>query len=319
MVTSVLGTPEDTAHPAIFRPMLLPALLVALCCTTPDWGHRNRFAPGEPLLMDLPAAFGWKDGLALRFTSAYTAAHYRETQESGAYYVMDLEEAGMDAEAAWTRGAWQVALRVPFRYQWGGFMDPALNAYHGFLGLPNYGRELFPDNRYALEVGDADGPWWTGRPDRWAAGRPELALRRRASGVTARAVVRGHGAAAPSRALGAEAARPMGAAWRLGLAAAYVRRRPDGGYPAGTARSGIWARLDAERAVQAGAFGAGLRGGTPFLQGTGSPKLEKMPIEIVFGYRRTTRTGAWHLTFSEDLAYTAPDFTLALTWTWRVD
>ena len=103
-----------------------------------------------------------------RFVTAlsidYTSIYINETKEEWSA-LMDMEMTVLDLSVAYgiTKGL-NIALAAPWISQNDGFLDSPLEAYHGFFGFPNYGREDGPVNEFGYHVVVDGETWFEARP-----------------------------------------------------------------------------------------------------------------------------------------------------------
>ncbi len=68
-----------------------------------------------------------------------------------------------------------IGAAICFNIAYGGIFDPLIQGFHGFLNLPNQGRETVSDNRFLVHVENSNGTWMD--CDRLRAGLGHVTLR----------------------------------------------------------------------------------------------------------------------------------------------
>lgn len=263
----------------------------------------------------VPHPIGQDSGVNIRLTQRYTAMNYLVDGPSWRYD-MDMEIWQWMADVSLRGGSTEWMVSVPVSLQWGGFMDPFLNWYHGALRLPNYNRDSQPPNRHHFQFEDANGELWTERPGVWKLGAPMISV---------------HRAGRIPITLSAKLPIADGQTWDIGAVTRFNRQV--------TSESGAFGRVGwiwRERGTMAPyshvtstptvsvgywirpktlTFVAELSTFPSIFERTQLPKLEKQSIELILGGHIPTRWGRVTLSFSEDLSYLAPDFTIGLRFT----
>ncbi len=292
--------------------MMVLLLLWLQSSGDPTLGHQNQYALFRKWMTSVPHPIGQEAGVGWRVTQRYTAMNFTD-DGPGWRYDLDMEISQWVADVSLRRGSVEWMLSMPISMQWGGVMDPFMNWYHAELGLPNYNRDNQPPNRHAFEFGDADGAFWHDRSGVWKAGAPILSAHRSGRlpltlsakpplfdsntwdvGVETRFEV---GATPQSGAFGR-----VGGIWRQrGGQSPFkdVKSTP-------TLSLGYWTRPTTLT------FVAELSTFPSLFERTQLPKLEKQSIEVVLGGHIPTPWGRLTLSFSEDLSYLAPDFTIGV-------
>jgi len=89
-----------------------------------------------------------RDTLKVRVDSAYSNVFETGTSSTNSF-IADMEIWRLALNAAYAlRDDLEVGLEIPFLQLWHGFLDPFIQDFHNFFGLPNGGRKQFPDNQY---------------------------------------------------------------------------------------------------------------------------------------------------------------------------
>lgn len=85
---------------------------------------------------------------------------YSNASSSNHRILMDMEAVVLDARLAYgLTDTFSLGMRLPAVSMWDGVMDEALENYHTFLGLPNYGKEKSPENVFTYII-RKDGRAW---------------------------------------------------------------------------------------------------------------------------------------------------------------
>jgi len=74
------------------------------------------------------------------------------------------------------RNQLELSLRVPLLFPGSGIFDSPIQRFHSWFNMPNGGRELRPNNRFAYRIDNAKGTRWQSR-NRWQMGNVELSAR----------------------------------------------------------------------------------------------------------------------------------------------
>lgn len=130
-------------------------LLGLLALAAPVWAEWG--------LLDQPQTFPWSVGLApsalegppstqdaLRFrvSELWLNTHRQFGEGASMAQLVDMEAWSTTASALWSpRPGWELRGQGQFLTTGPGILDPALNAFHSALGLPNQGREGLPSNQ----------------------------------------------------------------------------------------------------------------------------------------------------------------------------
>ncbi|MEN9839056.1 MAG: hypothetical protein RL177_535 [Bacteroidota bacterium] len=295
--------------------MMLLLLLWLQAFGDPSLGHQNQYPLFRKWMTSVPQPIAQESGFGWRLTQRYTAMNYRV---DGRYwrYDLDMEISEWVADVSLRRGSFEWMLTVPASMQWGGFMDPFLNWYHTKLSLPNYNRDTQEPNRHVFRFEDEDGALWTESPGVWVLRAPVLSVH--------------HDAFVP---LTVSAKLPVFDAdtWDVGIETRFMANNSPSSGVFGRV-GGIWRqRGDAApfsniRSTPTFSLGywtqpkrltfVGEVSTYPSLfERTRLPKLEKQSIELVLGGHVPTPWGRLTLSFSEDLSYLAPDFTIGVRFT----
>lgn len=281
----------------------------------PSLGHQNQYPLFRKWMTSVPHPIRQESGLGWRVTQRYTAMNY-SVDGPDWRYDLDMEISEWVADVSLRRGTVEWMVSVPVSLQWGGFMDPFLNWYHQKLRLPNYNRDMQEPNRHSFRFEDADGALWNESPGVWTLRAPVVSVHH--SGfipltVSAKLPVldaqtwdvgvetRFEKAYSPSSGVIGR----LGGIWRQrgdGAPYANVRSTP-------TVSLGYWTQ---PRTLM---FMAEVSTYPSLFERTGLAKLEKQSIELVLGGHIPTRWGRLTLSFSEDLSYLAPDFTMGVRFT----
>lgn len=276
----------------------------------PTLGHLNQYPLFGRWLTAVYQPISQSRGFNYRITQRYTAMNFADSGPDWRYD-MDMEISQWMMDASLRRGAYEFMVSVSASMQWGGFMDPFLNDYHKALGLPNYNRNGQPENRHSFLFRDADEDFWSVRSGVWMAEAPVFSVHRHGKWPVSISV-KPPLATAKTWDLAAETRFAAGNAF--GSVGGVMRQKRDEDPYSSvrsmpTFRAGYWAKPGKLT------FVAEVSTHPPFYEGTGLPKLEKQTIELVLGGHIPTRWGRLTLSFSEDLSYTAPDFTIGIRWT----
>jgi hypothetical protein len=281
----------------------------------PSLGHQNQYPLFRKWMTSLPHPIAQESGVGWRLTQRYTAMNFTD-QGPGWRYDLDMEISQFVADVSLRRGAMEWMVSMPVSLQWGGFMDPFLNWYHTELRLPNYNRDNQPPNRHTFDFGDADGAFWTQRPGVWTVGAPVISAHRHGR-IPLTLGVKLPVADATTWDVGLEtrfdvsATQESGAFGRVGgIWRQRGTRTPFKDVTSSPTLSlGYWTRPSTLTWV------AELTTYPSLFERTQLPKLEKQSIELVLGGHIPTRWGRLTLSFSEDLSYLAPDFTIGIRFT----
>ena len=121
----------------------------------------NRFPTHLMFLTPVPQAPPdiKKGGFSFDFSADYSSIFVND--ESGSWRsVMDMEMTVLDfALSCGLTDRLSLSARLPLVSMNGGFLDHFLSDYHDALGLPNYNREVRPDNEFSYFV-QKDGKNW---------------------------------------------------------------------------------------------------------------------------------------------------------------
>lgn len=225
-------------------------------------------------------------------------------------------------------------LQIPIHTTWRGFLDSFLNWYHRTLGVPNAGRNNFPDNDFVFRITDLTTavPIYEVSPVGIGIGDVAVVLRQEV--VPRRPGRLGLGWFGQLEFPTGQASRGLGnnqLDYGLGMLADIASARWYGFLNVGYFVNGGHPTIDQflRHEYLSYALGAAfqlsrrlslqaqLQGGTPQLAGISHRQWTDMPLDIVFGiagdYPRALGddTLFWQLAFSEDLHANGPsiDFT----------
>jgi len=94
-----------------------------------------------------------RDVLEMRIDSAYSNMFEQGVSATNSMMEdMELWRLALHANYSPTDDL-QVGIEIPFIQMWHGFLDPFIQDFHNFFGLPNAGRENWPDNEYHFLFG----------------------------------------------------------------------------------------------------------------------------------------------------------------------
>lgn len=292
---------------------MMPLLLLLLQMSgDPTLGHQNQFPLFRKWMTSVPQPIQQETGLGWRLTQRYTAMNYRV---DGRYwrYDLDMEISEWVADVSLRRGSFEWMLSMPVSMQWGGFMDPFLNWYHDALRLPNYNRADQEPNQHLFRIEDENGALWTRKPGVWIPGAPVVSV---------------HYTGRIPLTLSAKLPLMDAQTWDVGVETRFMANNsPSSGVFSRV--GGIWRqRGDAApfsniRSTPVFSLGywtqpkrltfvAELSTFPSIFERTRLAKLEKQSIELILGGHIPTRWGRLTLSFSEDLSYPAPDFTIGV-------
>jgi hypothetical protein len=291
------------------------------------------FLTPRPTSPELPPAGEWRAAGALDYSAVFFQHESREWD-----FLIDLEMTTFNL--AVTRG---VLPRVALSFDLavvnmsGGFLDGFLESYHNALGVPNYGRESRPKDKFAYRVERHGQAWLQGESHAWQVADSVLSV---LIGLPAPG-----GLPNISNAMITAVKLPLGDAqrgtgsggWDFGLfwTAAYTSASwsfylmpgaalisdPRNIAPEVAARNSyslfVGAAFDYDDRWR---WLVQLNGFTSPIQRTGIGELDRGAIELAIGfhYRLNPR---WQIEFAfcEDLTRAAPDFTIHLGLLWGHD
>lgn len=257
---------------------------------------------------------------------------------------IDFEQLRTDIAFAQGLGnGFTAELQIPILTTGGGFLDPFLNWYHRLLGVPNAGRDLFPDNDFAFRITDLTTGANVYDVTPVGIGLGDVAVALRHETIPRRPGRPGLGWFAQVELPTGRASRGLGnnqIDYGFGILTDIASKRWSGFLNAGYFVSGGHPTIDQFLQheyfsyVLGGAFQFSRRlaaqiqihGGTPQLTGISHRQWHDFPLDIVFGIGGDypaalgEDTLFWQLAFSEDLHADGPsiDFTaiaqLGLRW-----
>jgi hypothetical protein len=295
---------------------MMPLLLLLLQMSgDPTLGHQNQFPLFRKWMTSVPHPIHQETGLGWRLTQRYTAMNYRVDGRSWRYD-LDMEISEWVADVSLRRGSFEWMLSMPVSMQWGGFMDPFLNGYHDALRLPNYNRDAQEPNQHLFRFEDEDGTLWTQKPGVWIPGAP---------------VVSAHYSGRIPISLSAKLPLMDAQTWDVGVETRFqASTSPNsgvigrvGGILRQTGDDAPYSKVKSTPTLSLGywtrprrlTFVAEVSTYPSIFERTQLAKLEKQSIELILGGHIPTRWGRLTLSFSEDLSYPAPDFTIGVRFT----
>lgn len=103
-----------------------------------------------------------------RFVTAlsidYTSIYINEAREEWSA-LMDMEMTVLDLSVTYgITNRLNISLSLPWISQNDGFLDGPLEAYHGYFGFPNYGKEDGPVDEFGYHIAVDDEAWFEARP-----------------------------------------------------------------------------------------------------------------------------------------------------------
>ncbi len=94
-----------------------------------------------------------RDILEVRIDSAYSNA-FETGQSATNSRIEDMEIWRLALNAKYSvRDDLELGVEIPFLQLWSGFLDPFIQDFHRFFGLPNAGRESWPNNQFNFRFG----------------------------------------------------------------------------------------------------------------------------------------------------------------------
>ncbi len=267
----------------------------------------------------------WRAGVDLAYSSVYTvdaAANLRVN--------LDAELARAEWRAAVGLGSgFEAGLAVPIQHAGDGFLDPFLEEFHDFLGLPNSGREFGPVNEFQGAVGLAGTPLYELAQDQLAVADSTLELSwnprppapsrwnvawRLGLDLPVGDQDKGYGNGALEWAVGVAASRDAGRMTHF-AGASFVDVVGADGFQGTPAREldfveGYWG-LEYRWSNASSLLGT-LFARSPMVEGVDSDSIEHPVVDLGIGWARDLGGGArFVISFHEDLlAKSGPDFTL---------
>ncbi len=290
--------------------------------------HHNQFPAIYPFASLNQYSFPIEGGerTSLRVTQNYTALHFYKNS-SDFRMGHDLESMQYRVDVAHSLGGrFRGMYSQSATMMWDGFMDPFLNWYHDALKLPNYGRELRPENDFEFYIDDENGENLVSPRNKvWYLNDPVLGLfyilNRNDSHVALSFHVklpvgisrRGAGSGGMAGGVKAEYARTFRAfdVFQSGMIVVP-----------GKSNNVFWNEATWHVLMMSGAsyrWGEGREalvqfhyGNSPFRK-IENHRISHYPVEVVLGYRLSRAYGIWTFGFSEDLQIPSPDFTVSIS------
>lgn len=293
--------------------------------------HFNQFPLALPYSnkKQYPVRFRENKRIAFRFMQNYTAMHYHDVTDELLFF-SDFEQLQYRLDLAYTFSKrLSIMTSQTISYKWDGFMDPFLNWYHDLLNLPNYGREFRPENefKFRLEDPQTGKTLWQPKPGEWAISATVFGLFYSLVHEENQQMIISIHAQMP---MGDVNSSPVTGSFDISPALMYARRFGDIDvyqsfmvFIPGKNSNGFWGTADVHLKMLSGMqyshnshsqWLMQFQYGTPYFNRYEGHILSQYPLELVFGYRFTGKSGRYTIGFSEDLYVPAPDFTIHLSY-----
>ena len=280
--------------------------------------------------------------LELRVDSSYSNAFENGASATNSMMMdMELWRLALHADYGATDDL-EVGIEIPFIQLWSGFLDPFIQDFHSFFGLPNAGRESWPNNQFHFWFNQGAQTIYQVNSQTMNLGDISLHIKHH---------VLDEGKYNPALAWFFDLKFPTGQRSRglgnggldygFGLAFEKSYKRIHGYLNAAYYISGRHDALadflnDVFFSYMAGfevsllptwSVLAQIDGGTPLGKGTGMDQWDGVPLDLVIGFKGLEpglifgRDFIWQVAFSEDVTSSGPsvDFTVFLSIGMRFD
>lgn len=231
---------------------------------------------------------------------------------------------------------YEFGIEVPFIHTSSGFLDGFLEGYHNALGLPNAGRDLYPDGTYAYSITQNGVPVYTVSQQSYGLSDMVLNFKHqiwketeKRPGLAAIYYIKvptgdnGKGLGSGSPDAGFQVAAEKGLGRARGYAnLAYLVLGPNDNLDAITNPVLLSWMLGAEFSLVQDYLSAiaQLSGDTSLYEGTDLYIVDEAPLNLTMGFGGQAWEGhQWKFAFSEDpeASDSAVDFTLWFQWSYR--